>query len=148
MVHTDSLNSVAKEIQSLLEADQVTLGLADVFYGDQSRIPRTPAACIEPGDKKREYVGAPRRTEVGFTVYVIVYHYSLQSIQETQNENDLLAESIETLIHSNVTLNGLVIDSLVSNIELGYQAKGNTMFRASKITIEAKSRVQLPMATF
>lgn len=144
---TDSLVTVAKYIEAMLTAQQVALNVKDVFFGDQERIPRTPAICVEPGDKKREYNGAPRRTQVDFTVYVIVYHYRIKDTQSIREENDLLSEAIETQIHMDCRLGGYVVNSLVTSVESGYQVKGNSLFRASRLTIGARSQVQLPMAT-
>jgi hypothetical protein len=129
----------------MLSTNAVALNLEDVFYGDQQRIPRTPAACVESGEKRRALKGAPRMTLVDITTYVIVYHYKLKSVQEIREDNDLLAEAIETLVHSDCKLGGYVIDSMVTSVESGYQMKGNSLFRASRLTIEARSQVLLPL---
>lgn len=144
---TDSLLTVAKHIESILVAQQLALNVKDIFFGDQERIPRTPAVCVEPGEKRREYNGAPRRTQVDLTVYLIVYHYRIKDTQSIREENDLLAEAIETLIHTDCRLGGYVVNSLVTSVESGYQVKGNSLFRASRLTVEARSQVQLPLAT-
>lgn len=144
---TDSMTVVGKYVEGLLRTNQVALALADVFYGDQERIPRTPAACVEPGDKRRSLNGVPRRTLVDITIYIIVYHYRIRDPQDIREENDLKAEAIETLIHTDCRLGGYVIDSMVTSVESGFQAKGNSLFRASRLTIGARSQVQLPLAT-
>jgi hypothetical protein len=142
---TDSLVTVSKYIETMLSTNAVALNLDDVFYGDQQRIPRTPAACVESGEKRRTLKGAPRMTLVDITTYIIVYHYKLKSVQEIREDNDLLAEAIETLVHSDCKLGGYVIDSMVTSVESGYQMKGNSLFRASRLTIEARSQVLLPL---
>jgi hypothetical protein len=142
---TDSLVTVSKYIETMLSTNAVALNLEDVFYGDQQRIPRTPAACVESGEKRRTLKGAPRMTLVDITTYIIVYHYKLKSVQEIREDNDLLAEAIETLVHSDCKLGGYVIDSMVTSVESGYQMKGNSLFRASRLTIEARSQVLLPL---
>jgi hypothetical protein len=142
---TDSLVTVSKYIETMLSTNAVALNLEDVFYGDQQRIPRTPAACVESGEKRRALKGAPRMTLVDITTYIIVYHYKLKSVQEIREDNDLLAEAIETLVHSDCKLGGYVIDSMVTSVESGYQMKGNSLFRASRLTIEARSQVLLPL---
>jgi hypothetical protein len=142
---TDSLVTVSKYIETMLSSNAVALNLEDVFYGDQQRIPRTPAACVESGEKRRALKGAPRMTLVDITTYIIVYHYKLKSVQEIREDNDLLAEAIETLVHSDCKLGGYVIDSMVTSVESGYQMKGNSLFRASRLTIEARSQVLLPL---
>lgn len=151
MVLIDSYTALAQDVKTRLEDNASALGLKAVYYGDQERIPYTPTAAIEPGGKERRLNGMPRRTEVSLTCYIIVYHYSLASTQDIRLENDTLAEDIETFLHEDCQLkdtNGemTVIDSMVPNIESGIMVKRNTLFRASRITFEARSQVQLPYA--
>lgn len=152
MAFHNSYLQLAKDIQARLEGQKVAFGLTDVFYGDQDKIPRTPAICVEPGDKTRNLNGLPRRTEVNMTVYLILYHYQLESIQVVREDNDTLAEQIEDFLHQDPQLrdnlgNATVIDSLVTRIESGYQQKRNSLFRASRMSFEARSQDQLPMST-
>lgn len=144
---TDSMVVVSKYIETVLTNANGTLLLADIFYGDQERIPRTPAACVEPGEKRRQLNGMPRKTQVDMTVYIIVYHYRISSLEEVREDNDELAELIETAVHVDAQLGGNVVDSMVTSIESGYQVKGKSLFRASRLTIEARSQALLP-ATF
>lgn len=135
---TDKLNGAKNALQ-----------LADVFYGDQERLPRTPAACVEPGEKQRELNGAPRRTMITFTNYVIVYHNPVKTATKIREEDDQRAEAIERFIHADPYFADnlgadQVIDSLVTSIESGYQMKNNTLYRASRLTIEARQQEQLP----
>ena len=152
MALTDSYTAVAKDIQARLEANKTALGLEDVFYGDQNRIPRTPAVCVEAANKTRELNGLPRRTEVDMTIYVIVYHYKITNVQDVQEEVDTLAEQIEDFLHLDAQLRDnaqepTVVDSHVRSVESGYQQKKNSMFRATRLTFVARSQVQLPMWT-
>lgn len=145
----DSYVQLAKDVQLRMEANMVTLGLQDVFYGDQSRIPRTPAVCIEPGGKERVLNGMPRRTDVTLTVYLLVYHYQLTGPEAVRENNDNLAEDIEAVLHLDAQFRDVggaptVVDSMVRNIESGVQAKTNSLFRASRLTFEARSQIQLP----
>lgn len=152
MTYTSSIPVLCGFLKDKLEANQVALGLIDIYYGDQARIPRTPAACVEPGGKDRTLNGAPRRTQVDVTIYILVYHAPLQSAETTREQDDLIAEAIETLIHADNYFKDLtnmadpdqVIDSMVRRIESGYQMRANTMFRASRLTIEARVQEQLP----
>jgi hypothetical protein len=149
---TDSYVDLAKDVQTRLEAAAVSLGLTAVYYGDQDRIPTTPAACVEPGDKDRELNGMPRRTEVEMTVYVILYLYNLKSPEEIREDVDTIGEAVESLLHTDAQLRGVggeptVIDSMVRRVESGYQQKRNSLFRATRLTFVARSQVQLPMYT-
>ena len=142
---------LAKDIQARVEAAAPALNIKAVFYGDQSRIPITPAVCIEPGTKNRNLNGMPRRTEIEMTVFLIIYHYQLNTPEVIREDNDLLAERLEDVLHLDAQLkNALgeatVIDSLVTSIESGFQQRRNSLFRASRLTFEARSQEQLPYA--
>jgi hypothetical protein len=139
-----SLYEVAQYLEDLLQEYSRALDLKDVFYGDQDRIPRSPAACIEPGDKRRELAGIGRATKVVMTCYIIIYHGEVTTVRDNRRENDLLAERVETIIHSKPTMDDKVIDSLVTSIESGYQLKTRTLFRATRLTIEAQAKTLLP----
>lgn len=148
----DSLTDLAKDVKTRIEAQQGPLGLTAVYYGDQERIPTTPAICVEPGQKTRELNGLPRRTEVDLTIYVICYLYNLKSPEEIREGTDTLGEDIETVLHADAQLRDgsqepTVIDSMVRSVESGYQMKRNSLFRATRLTFVARSQVQLPMWT-
>jgi hypothetical protein len=143
---TNSEVACALYLQDLLETNKVALGVRDVFYGDQVRIPYSPAICVETGRKERALNGAPRRTEITLNVHLLVYHAPIEDGQVTRLQNDLLDEAIETLIHleDNRTLGGLVVHGMVVAIEPGYQIKAGSTYRASRIDYQATSQVQLP----
>lgn len=149
MALIDSYVTLAQIIETKLKDNATPLGLAAVYYGDQERIPFTPAVCIEPGGKNRRLNGAPRRTEVDLTCYIIVYLYNIASPEDVRLADDSLAEDIETLLHTDAQLRDgslvpQVIDSMVTSIESGFQPKRNSLFRASRLTFEARSQVLLP----
>jgi hypothetical protein len=147
----DSYAELAKDVHSRLEAGAVALGLAAVYYGDQDRIPVTPAVTVEPNGKDRRLNGLPRRTEVTLSCFIFVYHYRLDSPETIRSDNDELTEAVEAFLHQDAPLRdslgqGTVIDSMVTSIESGVMAKRNTLFRASRLTFEARSQMQLPIA--
>jgi hypothetical protein len=144
MSTTASYVDMAKYLETLIRNNAINLGIADVYYGDQNQIPRTPSVAIEPGGKIRELNGAPRRTRVTLTNYVIVYHNPMKPMAVIRQEDDERAEAIEALIHANAQLSGLVIDSMVTSIESGYLMRERTMFRSSRLTVEAHSQEMLP----
>src|SRR4051812_41667019 len=137
---TGSLSVVCEYIFNMLEINKGRLGLEAVYYGDQNKIPVTPAACVEPDEKPREYKGAQRMTRVSLHLYVLVYHSKVQSPQQNRRDADIMAESIETLIHADATLGGLVIDGMCTAVSSGYANRGGTMMRASRIAYEAHSQ--------
>ena len=140
----------AKTLQGIAEANQAELGLADVWYGDQQQIPRTPTLCVVPDGKRRELQGSPRRVENTLRCYLLLYHSKIQDIQKNNEEVDQLAESLEKLVHADPTLGGLVIHSLVTDIDAGEVTRlvdtRRTMYRAARLTVEGISKTALPMS--
>ena len=139
MPNTDSLYTVTKAIQTLLQANYVALELdrpEDVTYGDQDKIPRTPFLCVESGPKTRtiDGKGASGRTENNFTVFIMCYISNIRSVQENREDADLFAEQIEALLHSDVQLGGIVIHGFVTSIEPGYATRSGALMRVARIT--------------
>lgn len=143
MPHTQSLETVTQAFVDLLNLNKVTLGLTDVWYGDQEMIPRTPAAAVESGQKTRELSGAPDVTTNRFTVFILVYMAKIQDVQTTRKAADQLAESIEALVHQDNTLGGLVIFGMCTSVEPGYAIRGGTLMRAARITWEGFTKLRM-----
>jgi len=120
---------------SLLE-DATQLGFEDIFYGDQELIPHTPAAAVEPGSMQRQIGGIMPggQTLNTFQVYVFVYHCPIQSPQVTRKECDQLAEQVQRIFHTDVTLGGLVTHGFCTNSESGVTVRGGAMLRTHRIT--------------
>lgn len=141
---TDNIGIVATTVYQLFEENKVNLGLADIWYGDQNKLPRMPCAVVESGPKNRELNGVPRRTKVTMDVYVILYHDRVVDGQLNQRNTEELAEAAETLLHQNEDLNGLVIDSMVIANEPGYVVRGGAQVKASRLTFQCTSQKMLP----
>jgi hypothetical protein len=146
MTHTDRLTVVTSTIQSIItkEAANIPTSLKsttanadgsfqvvtsdNIYYGDQERIPRSPAVCIEPGLKTRELEGAPQQTRNTFNVYILVYALGPE-LMKVRAQCDEIGEAIETLLHKDLQLrNGLppgsdnetVIHGFVQSFESSY----------------------------
>lgn len=147
---TDSFYVFAKKLQSIAENAKDDLGIADIWYGDQQQIPRTPTLCIVPDGKTRQIEGAPRRSRNNLKCYLVLYHSKVQDVQKNSEEVDQLAEALEAEVHKDPTLGGLVIHSLVSSIDAGEITRlvntTKTLFRASRLTVEGNSKTLLPMS--
>lgn len=143
---TTELSEVGLFIYNLLDRNSVDLGLSEIMYGDQVKIPTTPAACVETGSKTQEYNGAPRRVQVTMEVFVILYLARVGDKQENRMDVEDLAEQVETLIHQDSSLGGLVIYSLVNSIVYGYDVRGGDMIRAARLSVTGASQGQLPSA--
>lgn len=144
---TDKVADVIDYLFNLINTNKASLGLLDVFSADQEKLPRTPAMTLSPGRKSRTLNGAPRRTLVDLEVYGIVYIESVASISANQALSDTTTEAVETLIHTDPNFGGIVIHSMVEDIEYGYAIRGSELLRCARMTITARSQVQLPMVT-
>lgn len=148
MANTDSIVTVTNAIKDKI-SNAAASGLSEVlnpdliFYGDQTRLPGYPAVCVQADTKDRTYSGSFRRTENTFTVHILVYHGEIRSVEENLEEAETLAESIESLIHADATLGGLVIDIFVSQLTSGRAVRSGTPVRASRLTCTAKSKTAL-----
>jgi len=140
----DSTLTFALNTKAIIDDAKGALGLKDVYYADQNRIPRTPAVCVEPAEKTRELNGAPRRALTIMRVYILVYHNPITSSQVAAQETDSLTEALETVLHADAHMNGTVIDSMVKTIEYGYAQRNNSLFRTSRLLFEARSQAILP----
>lgn len=151
MPNTDSYVAICDYLLAKIVANKVTLGLStatdvtNTFYGDQDTLQFLPAVCIEPDTKRRAYNGVARRTENNFEIGILIYEGKVADPQSNRRAADVLAEAVETLIHADPQLGGLVISSLVERVESGYQRKGaNTVIRTARLTVTGKSQTLLP----
>lgn len=142
---TNRLSEVADFFFQLLSENKVQLGLADVFYGDQTLIPHTPTVCVETGEATQTLVGIPRRVDVAMELYLLIYIGDIRSTILNRQESETLADILGDFIHDqDPRLAGLVIHTFVSKTEFGYSAKANgTVFRVARITVSLQSKVNL-----
>jgi hypothetical protein len=145
MVLTDRMVDTAKYVQHKLDDAKAQLGLEAVYYGDQDKIPVTPAVCVEPGTKRRTLDGVPRATLVTMDVILLVYLQKIGPMQIAREEADVVAEDVEAFLHGDPQLNGLAIHSLATSVEYGYAARDSSIMRTARITFEATSKVHLPL---
>jgi hypothetical protein len=139
----------ADYVQQQIQAacDSQTLPFEGVYYGDQDKIPTTPIVCIEPDDKSNVLNGVPRKTLTTVGLYLIVYVDKVQSPQLNRKESDEIVEQLEDFLHADPTMGGAAIHSLVDRIESGSSNKGNTIYRAARITFSITTQQFLPLAT-
>src|SRR5882762_6254855 len=141
---TDSLETFVATVQALIAAAQTDLGIQDVWYGEQRKIPRMPAVEIIPGEKTRNDAGAPRRVENLFEIFVMIQAGQVQDAQLNLHLAGQLAESVEAVIHADPTLGGVCINCMVVRTEFGTTMRSTTELRAARLTVQAKSRTLLP----
>jgi len=146
MVLSNSLVEVCDYQFDKMVENKANLVLADVFYGDQNLIPVTPVVCIEPQIKTNtlDESAAARKISIEFRLFFLVYFAFIQSPQDNRRGADALAEAIETIVHTDRTLGGLVIHGYCTDVESGYTTKSNSLIRSNRITYVAKSQIILP----
>lgn len=144
--NTDSAEVIANYIYTklLVPANMTALGVNAVWYGDQTLLPTTPALCVSPGTKKREFQGASYRTLNTIETYVWVYFGKIQDIQANLHGATTLADAIETLIHSDLTLGGNVVAVLCTQSEPGMINKGGVWVMGARLTFESVSKTTFP----
>jgi hypothetical protein len=123
----------------------VPLNIANVWFGEQVKIPRTPAVCVIGDSKKREPKGAPRTVTNTFLLRVDVYIMKVQDTTENEREALALADNLEVVLHNDMTFDGLVYGSLVTANEQGTFNKAGANFRSARLSLELQSRTLLPM---
>jgi hypothetical protein len=144
---TDSLVELADAFVTKLEADKDTLGLEGVLYGDDGTLfPRTPWVCVTPTDKTRELDGAAGpsgQTLNTLAIIFMIYHSRIQSTEKNRRECDMFAESIETFLHKDVRVGGIVIHGYVVQMESGQAAVGSALFQATRLTWQGITKTLL-----
>lgn len=143
---TAKVVDICDYLLNLLADNQASLGIEGLAYGDVERLPVTPYVCVEPEDKTRTLKNAQRMTNLNFTIFIIVYFGPVASVQANRRGADILAESIEDLVHSKKSLDGLVTHGMITNIASGYANRDRTLIRASRMTYEGISQELLTSA--
>ena len=134
---------MAQHIYQRLVDNREPLRLADVYYGDQNLLPRTPAVCVQPGGWLRELAGAPRRIDQTTQVYIIVYHNSIQDTQANELEVGQFAEAVAKFVDDDSPCGGLVIHSFITAFEPGWRTLGTSKYRSTRLTWTGLTRVAL-----
>lgn len=117
--------------------DDLSLGLKDVFYGDQGAVPFTPSATVEVGPTERSYNQTGLQTNRIVHITILVYHGLLADVQTIKKELDEHAQAVEDVLHQDNTLGGLVISGIVISVEPGVIQTGNVQFYAHRLVWEA-----------
>jgi hypothetical protein len=144
MALTASAEVVASAIKTAIDAQVGALGIASTFYGDQAILPKTPAVCISPGNKTREWQGASLTTMNTFETYVFVYYGKVQDVQQNLHAAQTLADAIEPVVQADVTLGGIVIGTLCIQNEPGMINKAGSLMMGNRMTFQSFSKTRLP----
>lgn len=145
MPQTDRIEVVTQAIVDLLKANNASLQNVldgDIYYGDQQKYPRTPAIGVESGSLIRELDGRGGKgvTLNTFQVFCLCYISKVQSVQVSRKEADDFAGDVADVLHSDITLGGLVIHGYVTRIEPGFSIRGGELMRAARVTWQGISK--------
>ena len=138
-----NLSVIVQYIVDKFEANKTALGVKDVFYGDQNRIPNIPSITVEGGDKDRSYTQTGLQTVVNLPVFIYIYHSGIRDLQITKKACDELAEAVEALLHTDVNLGGLVVNGLVTSMEPGFANRGKEIFVVHRLTWQGIAKVRI-----
>lgn len=141
MTTTSATSTITQALVDLMVTNKTTLGLKDIFYGDQNLIPRTPSLSVDPGPRLRDYTQTGLQTTVELTEFIMIYHSQYKDLQTVKKATDVLAEDVEAVLHLNRTEIGtgsqLVVHSLVTSVEPGFAERGKQIFVVHRLTWEA-----------
>lgn len=133
------MSDIATIVQATVDLlkDDASLGLKEVYYGDQTGIPFVPSATVELADTAREYNQTGLFTNLVVQLQIVVYHGLLADVQKIKKELDQFIQKVEDKLHKDNTLGGEVISGLVTSVEPGVAVVGRAQFYAHRITWEA-----------
>jgi len=119
-----STDEVVQHLTDFIEANKVTLGVAKVYYGEQSNIPAFPAVMVAGAPLGRELHGT-RTFKLTFTVFIYVIDAKLSNTKSQRIKTDLqTAKNITELVHTDLTLGGNITFGFITSDEAGVLAKG------------------------
>jgi len=130
---------VTEKIKDILEGAKTRLGLQGVYYGDTDLIPKFPSATVESGAKGRTITGV-HKFELNLITNIFIYHGKLQGASITRKETEEFAELVETELHRNKTLDGLIIFGFVASMDPGVVVKSSVMLRTTRLIWQGISR--------
>jgi hypothetical protein len=144
---TNSTVTICDYWKKKIEQNLEELELSAVYYGDQERIAKSPALCIEPDTKASELRAAGRQVMPNWTIYFLLYSADVKNAQWNRRESDRLAELLEAFLNADPQMGGLVVHCWVSESLSGYDRKMGSLMYTNRLTFRANSRFQLPMSS-
>jgi hypothetical protein len=154
MAHTRYVSVLAQGLFNLINTNKSTLGIDEVYYGDQALIPVATACVITAGPKTTTLAGVSGpggRVFRDMTVYIGIHR---QVVVDTLNADagteaferlntEQLGEVVESLIHQDTTVGGLIIHGFVTAFEPGNTQFSNSMFRTVRLTFVGRTKLNL-----
>jgi hypothetical protein len=143
---TDQVETVANYILAAIDGNKANFPtpVIDTFYGDQELLPHTPAICVIPSVKTREFQGASLMTLNIFEIMVMVYFDKVTDVQQNLHSCATLSDAVETFIHGDLTLGGNVTSVLCTQSELGITTRQGALMVAARQMYRAQSKTRFP----
>ena len=111
----------------------------EVYYGEESMIPKTPAADIE-FSMESEYAGAPFQLLHTFSGIINIHHGAFKDRRLSKRECNEAAEKVRDHLHLDYNLGGLLIHGFVSGMELGVTVMEETALWTTRLTYTGVSK--------
>ncbi|HEY9660603.1 MAG TPA: hypothetical protein V6C65_19275 [Allocoleopsis sp.] len=147
MAHTNDDTVVADFLFNLINTNKVTLGLNEVYYGNQTMIPVANAAVITPGGKSRVLSGVqgPGGQTTNTLNVIIAVHRSKVGVEDTERHAvDNIATAVERLVHQDVTCGGIIIHGMIDDVSRGESPLANgSMFRSVVMSFSGETKLSL-----
>jgi hypothetical protein len=146
---TDSTLVIANRFFDILDANKASLGIQDVWFGDQQLVPRVPALCVEPGTKRRVLQGVPDLTLNEIDTHFLLYHSPVADSQTSRRAAIAFAEAVETFLHENHlrlhAANGdqLTIHGFMAEMDPAYSFRPGTLHHAAVMTWTSTTKRRL-----
>ncbi len=142
-----TLVDVGMALRSKIESVAVVNKIKRVDYGDVDRVTESIQVCVEPETKRTTLRTVGMGVTREFRVYVFIYFAFVTNPEYNREFCDRLAEVLEGEISKDLTLGGLVINGMVTEVASGQSRKDGIAVRANRLTFEGMVTDRLPMSS-
>ena len=142
-----TLVDVGMALRSKIESVAVVNKIKRVDYGDVDRVTESIQVCVEPETKRTSLRTVGMGVTREFRVYVFIYFAFVTNPEYNREFCDRLAEVLEGEISKVLTLGGLVINGMVTEVASGQSRKDGIAVRANRLTFEGMVTDRLPMSS-
>jgi ribosomal protein S8E len=142
-----TLVDVGMALRSKIESVAVVNKIKRVDYGDVDRVTESIQVCVEPETKRTSLRTVGMGVTREFRVYVFIYFAFVTNPEYNREFCDRLAEVLEGEISKDLTLGGLVINGMVTEVASGQSRKDGIAVRANRLTFEGMVTDRLPMSS-
>jgi len=145
---TDKISVVAQAIYNRIKDNKNSLEVNEILYGDHIQINVDKAVVVTPRMRRRIWdgiAGPGGRTRNEFDIEVNVYVSRVGDEATQRLAVEQLAERVESILYTDITLGGVVIHGAVMLFDEGnvrFQ-QGNSNFRAVRMLYTGISKTNV-----